>query len=79
MSMSGCIVRSVLEKAVKYSITPDDVAGLVNNIFNNLEWDNDCPYTSEDVINEVDHEIKNKYSSVNKQAYIDYLNKFNII
>ena len=76
MSMSGDIARSVLEKAVKYSITPEDTAELINNIFNNLEWDNDCPYTKEDVIIQADHEINSKYSSVNKQAYADYLKKY---
>jgi len=76
MSMSGDITRSVLEKAVKYSITPEDTAELINNIFNNLEWDNDCPHTPDDVINICKHEINSKYSSVNKQAYADWLNKY---
>ena len=74
--MSGDITRSVLEKAVKYSMTPHDVAELVNNITNNLEWDNDCPFTIDDVIKYVNHEINSKYSSVNKQAYADWLNKY---
>ena len=76
MSMSGDIARSVLQKAVKYSITPEDTAELINNIFNNLSWDNDCPFTVGDVIMYVNHEINSKYSSVNKQAYADYLKKY---
>ena len=76
MSMSGDIARSVLEKAVKYSITPEDTAELINKIFNNLEWDNDCPYTREDAINAVDYLINDKYRSIDKQAGADWLNKY---
>ncbi len=32
MSMSGDIARSVLQKAVKYSITPEDTAELIKSI-----------------------------------------------
>jgi hypothetical protein len=48
--MNYDIAKSVLDKAVRYYIPPSDIAELMNNIFNNLEWDNDCPYTIEDVI-----------------------------
>ncbi len=74
--MPGDVFRSVLEKAVKYSMTPDDVAELYNNIVNNLQWDNDCPLTVDDVIKYVNHEINNKYSSFDKQAIIDWVNKY---
>lgn len=76
MSMSGSIVLSVLDKAVKYSMTPDDVAELYNNIVDILEWDNDCTYTREDAINAVDYLINDKYSSIDKQAGADWLNKY---
>jgi len=76
MSMPGDVFRSVLEKAVKYSMTPDDVAELYNNIVNNVQWDNDCPLTVDDVITYVNHEINNKYSSFDKQAIIDWVNKY---
>ena len=33
MSMNGDIVRSVLDKAVKYDMPPSDTASLINDIF----------------------------------------------
>ena len=48
--MNYDIAVTVLDKAVKYNMPPSDIAELINNIFNNLEWDNDCAYTIEDVI-----------------------------
>jgi hypothetical protein len=50
MSMNYDIARTVLDKAVRYYMPPSDIAELINNIFNNLEWDNYCPYTIQDVI-----------------------------
>ena len=76
MSMSGSIVLSVLKKAVKYSMSPEDVAELYNHIADNLEWSNDCPCTVNNVIAYVDSEINDKYSSVDKQAYTNWLNKY---
>ena len=48
--MNYDIARTVLDKAVRYYMPPSDIAELINNIFNNLEWDNYCPYTIQDVI-----------------------------
>lgn len=73
MSMRGDIVRSVLDKAVKYYMPPSDIAELINNIFNNLEWDNDCAYTIEDVIECVKFYATDKYSSCDKDAYNKWL------
>lgn len=76
MSMRGDIVRSVLDKAVKYDMPPSDTVSLINDIFNNLEWDNDCPYTTEDVINCAKFSVNDKYSSCDKDAYNKWINKY---
>ena len=73
MSMSGSIVLSVLDKAVKYSMTPDDVAELYNNIVDILEWDNDCAYTIEDVIVVAKSIVDDKYYSNDKKPYSKWL------
>lgn len=76
MSMSGDIVRSVLDKAVKYDMTPSDTASLINDIFDNLQWDNDCRYTIEDVLNSAKFSATDKYSSCDKDAYNKWINKY---
>jgi len=73
MSMRGDIVRSVLDKAVRYYMPPSDIAELINNIFDNLEWDNDCPYTIEDVIKCAKFSVNDKHSSCDKDAYNKWL------
>jgi hypothetical protein len=50
MSARYDIARTVLDKAVRYYMPPSDIAELINNIFNTLDWDNYCPYTIENVI-----------------------------
>lgn len=74
MSSNYEIVGSVLNKAVKYNITPEDVADLVNNIINSIEWDNDCPCDSEYVIRCANSLIEDDI--VDKQSYIDWVNKY---
>ena len=76
MSMSGDIVRSVLYKAVKYDMTPSDTASLINDIFDNLQWDNDCRYTIEDLIECVKFCATDKYSLCDKDAYNKWINKY---
>jgi hypothetical protein len=73
MSSNYEIVSSVLNKAVKYNITPEDVADLVNNIINSIEWDND-PCNSKYVIICANYLIKDDI--VDKQSYIDWVNKY---
>ena len=50
MSMRGDVVRSVLDKAVRYYMPPSDIAELINNIFANLEWSEDLDITIQDLI-----------------------------
>ena len=76
MSMGGDIVRSVLDKAVKYDMTPSDTASLINDIFDNLEWDNDCRYTIEDLMKCVKFRVDYKYSLCDKDAYNKWINKY---
>ena len=73
MSMRGDIVRSVLDKAVKYYMPPSDIAELINNIFNNLEWDNDCAYTTEDVINVAKSIVNDNLFNGDKEPYNKWL------
>ncbi len=73
MSARCDIARSVLDKAVRYYMPPSDIAELINNIFNNLEWDNDCAYTIEDVIVTAKSIVNDKYSSRDKKAYSKWL------
>ena len=73
MSMRGDIVRSVLDKAVKYYMPPSDIAELINNIFNNLEWDNDCAYTIEDVINVAKSIVNDNLFNGDKEPYNKWL------
>ena len=73
MSMRGDIVRSVLDKAVRYYMPPSDIAELINNIFNNLEWDNDCAYTKEDVINVAKSIVNDNLFNGDKEPYNKWL------
>ncbi len=73
MSARYDIARSVLDKAVKYYMPPSDIAELINNIFNDLDWDNDCSYTTEDVIVVAKSIVNDKYSSRDKKAYSKWL------
>jgi hypothetical protein len=73
MSARCDIARSVLDKAVRYYMPPSDIAELINNIFNNLEWDNDCAYTIEDVIVIAKSIVDDKYYSNDKKPYSKWL------
>jgi hypothetical protein len=73
MSARCDIARSVLDKAVRYYMPPSDIAELINNIFNNLEWDNDCAYTIEDVIVVAKSIVDDKYYSNDKKPYSKWL------
>ena len=59
MSARYNIARSVLDTAVRYYMPPSDVAKLINNIFNDLDWDNCYPnpysYTIEDLNYFINH------------------------
>ena len=76
MSMSGDIVRSVLDKAVKYDMPPSDTASLINDIFDNLNWDPDNRYTIDDVLNSAKFNANDKYSLCDKDAYNKWINKY---
>ena len=74
--MNGDIVRSVLNKAVKYDMPPSDTVSLINDIFDNLEWDNDYRYTVEDLIECAKFCATDKYSLCDKDAYNKWINKY---
>ena len=76
MSMCGDIVRSVLDKAVKYDMPPSDTASLINDIFDNLEWSDDLNITTQDLIECVKSYATDKYSSCDKDAYNKWINKY---
>lgn len=73
MSARYDIARSVLDKAVRYYMPPSDIAELINNIFNDLDWDNDCSYTTEDVIVVAKSIVNDEYSSRDKNSYSKWL------
>ena len=73
MSARYDIAATVLDTAVRYHIPPSDIAKLINNIFNSLEWDNDRPYTIEDVIVTAKSIVNDIYSSRDKKAYSKWL------
>ena len=72
MSMSYDIVRSVLDKAVRYYMPPSDIAELINNIFENLEYDKE-PYTTEDVINVAKSIVNDNLFNGDKEPYNKWL------
>ena len=76
MSMRGDIVRSVLDKAVKYNMPPSDTASLINDIFDNLNWDPDNRYTIDDVLKSAKFSATDKYSLCDKDAYNKWINKY---
>ena len=73
MSMNYDIAVTVLDKAVKYNMPPSDIAELINNIFNNLEWDNDCAYTIEDVIAVAKSIVNDNLFNGDKEPYNKWL------
>ena len=73
MSMNYDIAVTVLDKAVKYYMPPSDIAELINNIFDNLEWDNDCAYTTEDVINVAKSIVNDNLFNGDKEPYNKWL------
>jgi hypothetical protein len=76
MSMTGDIVRSILDKAVKYDMPPSDTASFINDIFQTLQWDSCCNYTIEDVIKSAKFSATDKYSLCDKDAYNKWINKY---
>ena len=74
--MGGDIVRSVLDKAVKYNMPPSDTASLINDIFDNLNWDPDNRYTIDDVLESAKFSATDKYSLCDKNAYNKWINKY---
>jgi hypothetical protein len=73
MSARYDIAATVLDTAVRYYMPPSDIAELINNIFNSLDWDNDYPYTIENVIVTAKSIVNDKYSSRDKKAYSKWL------
>ena len=74
--MRGDIVRSVLNKAVKYDMPPSDTASLINDIFDNLNWDPDNRYTIDDVLKSAKFNATDKYSLCDKDVYNKWINKY---
>ena len=75
MSARGQIVRSVLDKAVKFNIPVLSSVELINDIFDSLDWDSDNHYTNKDVIEYAEFIINDKYSSVDKESYINWVDQ----
>ena len=73
MSARYDIAATVLDTAVRYYLPPSDIAELINNIFNSLEWDNDYPYTIEDVIVVAKSIVNDKCYSDDKTPYNKWL------
>ena len=73
MSARYDIASTVLDKAVKYYMPPSDIAELINNIFNNLDWDNDCPYTIEEVIVVAKSIVDDEHFNGDKKPYSKWL------
>jgi hypothetical protein len=78
MSARYDLAATVLDTAVRYYLPPSEIAELINNIFNSLdyyslEWDNCYPYTIEDVIVTAKSIVNDKYSSRDKKAYSKWL------
>jgi len=73
MSARYDIASTVLDTAVRYYMPPSDIAELINNIFNNLDWDNRYPYTIEHVIGIAKSIVNDKCSSRDKKAYSKWL------
>ena len=71
--MNYDIAVTVLDKGVKYNMPPSDIAELINNIFNNLEWDNDCAYTIEDVITVAKSIVNDNLFNGDKKPYNKWL------
>ena len=71
--MNYDIAVTVLDKGVKYNMPPSDIAELINNIFNNLEWDNDCAYTIEDVITVAKSIVNDNLFNGDKELYNKWL------
>jgi hypothetical protein len=73
MSARYDIASTVLDTAVRYYMPPSDIAELINNIFNSLDWDNCYPYTIEHVIGIAKSIVNDKCSSRDKKAYSKWL------
>jgi hypothetical protein len=73
MSARYDIASTVLDTAVRYYMPPSDIAKLINNIFNSLEWDNDCPYTIENVIVVAKSIVNDEHFNGDKNAYNKWL------
>ena len=71
--MRGDIARSVLDKVVKFDMPPTDAAELIQDIFDNLQWDADGSYTKQDLIDLAKFCAVDKYSSCDKDAYNKWL------
>lgn len=73
MSARGQIVRSVLDKAVIFNMPVLSTVELINDIFDSLDWDSDNHYSNKDVIEYAEFIINDKYSSVNKELYKNWV------
>ena len=73
MSARYDVAATVLDTAVRYYLPPSEIAELINNIFNSLDWDNRYPYTIEHVIGIAKSIVNDKYSSRDKKAYSKWL------
>lgn len=72
--MRGDIARSVLDKAVKHDVSATHAAESINELFDILEWSNDCPYTAEELIDLAKFQVCG--NSVDKDAYNNWINKY---
>lgn len=75
MSARGQIVRSVLDKAVKFNMPVQSTVELINDIFDSLDWDSDNHYTNKAVIEYAKFIVNDKYSTADKELYKNWVNK----
>ena len=73
MSARGQIVRSVLDKAVKFNMPVQSTVELINDIFDSLDWDSDNHYTNKDVIEYAEFIINDKYSTADNELYKNWV------
>lgn len=73
MSARGQIVRSVLDKAVKFNMPVQSTVELINDIFDSLDWDSENHYNKKAVIEYAKFVSNDKNSSADKELYKNWV------
>jgi len=74
LSMRSDIACSVLQKAVKFDMPPYETAQFIQEIFDNLKWDTNYPYTIRNVIDLAKLQVCENI--VDKDAYNKWIKKY---